>query len=61
MPQSRITEWPLLYTYLDTVYTQLTLFTYMAAGITYLGAQRWNAVELYPQFPNALPFTFHTV
>ena len=46
---------------IDTVYTQLTLFTYMAAGITYLGAQRWNAVELYPQFPNTLPFTFHTV
>ena len=47
--------------YIDTyIHSHLTLII-VAAGITYLGAQRWNAVELYPQFPNTLPFTFHTV
>ena len=31
------------------------------AWITYLAEQRRNAVELYPQLPNTLPFTFQSV
>ena len=48
---------------------QLPLYMYIhtrlsvraAAGLTYLGEQRRNAVALYPQLPNRLPFTFHIV
>ena len=51
-----------LHMYIIDTYTHSHLTLIIVAGeITYLTAQRRNAVELYPQFPNTLPFTFHTV